>query len=179
MTHVSINFDRIGFQRDINVAHPIDRLNEFAAERVIGSVAPMHYSVMGSTDPATMASAADGLVGRWARARLRLERAALWMFEWVPEHELHLYAAPRPAPGPQSIIPKRGNFRESSSCGYVEKLVKWPFLHPSLFASDSASYTEISESAPLAIRFAMRRQSPKRYCRAREKLALKTALQIG
>ena len=64
MTHISINFDRIGFQRDINVVYPIDRLNEFAAERVIGSVAPTHYSVMGSTDPATMAATADGIVGR-------------------------------------------------------------------------------------------------------------------
>lgn len=64
MTHISINFDRIGFQRDINVAYPIDRLNELAAEGVIGSVAPTHYSVMGSTDPATMAATADGVVGR-------------------------------------------------------------------------------------------------------------------
>ena len=64
MTHVSINFDRIGFQRDINIAYPIDRLNELAAERIIGSVAPTHYSVMGSTDPATMAGTADGIVAR-------------------------------------------------------------------------------------------------------------------
>jgi D-proline reductase (dithiol) PrdB len=64
MTHVSINFDRIGFQRDINVAYPIDRLAELAAERFIGSVAPTHYSVMGSTDPATMAATADGIAGR-------------------------------------------------------------------------------------------------------------------
>lgn len=64
MTHISINFDRIGFQRDVNVAYPIDRQNEFAAERAIGSVAPTHYSVMGSTDPATMAATADGIAGR-------------------------------------------------------------------------------------------------------------------
>lgn len=64
MTHISINFDRIGFQRDSNVAYPIDRLNELAAEGVIGSVAPTHYSVMGSTDPATMAATADSIVGR-------------------------------------------------------------------------------------------------------------------
>ena len=64
MTHISINFDRIGFQRDINVAYPIDRLHELAAERAIGSVAATHYSVMGSTDPATMAATAEGIVGR-------------------------------------------------------------------------------------------------------------------
>lgn len=64
MTHISINFDRVGFQRDINVAYPIERLSELAAERAIGSVAPTHYSVMGSTDPATMSVTADGIVGR-------------------------------------------------------------------------------------------------------------------
>lgn len=64
MTHISINFDRVGFQRDINVAYPIDRLNELAADGVIGSVAPTHYSVMGSTDPATMAATAEGIIGR-------------------------------------------------------------------------------------------------------------------
>lgn len=64
MTHVSINFDRIGFQRDINIAYPIDRLNELATEQQVGSVAPTHYSVMGSTDPATMAATADGVTGR-------------------------------------------------------------------------------------------------------------------
>lgn len=63
MTHISINFDRIGFQRDINVAYPIDRLNELAADGVIGTVAPTHYSVLGSTDPATLATTADGIVG--------------------------------------------------------------------------------------------------------------------
>lgn len=64
MTHISINFDRIGFQRDINVAYPIDRLNELAADGVIGSVARTHYSAMGSTDPATMEMTVDGIVGR-------------------------------------------------------------------------------------------------------------------
>lgn len=64
MTHISINFDRVGFQRDINVAYPIDRLKELAGEGRIGSVAPTHYSVMGSTDPATMATTADGIAAR-------------------------------------------------------------------------------------------------------------------
>ncbi len=61
ISHVSINFDRAGFQRDINVVYPIDRLREFAAEGVIGSVADTHYTVMGSTDPATMVEAAGGI----------------------------------------------------------------------------------------------------------------------
>jgi D-proline reductase (dithiol) PrdB len=61
VSHVSINFDRAGFQRDLNVVYPIDRLREFAAEGVIGSVATTHYSVMGSTDPAAMVEAADAI----------------------------------------------------------------------------------------------------------------------
>lgn len=61
ISHVSINFDRAGFQRDLNVVYPIDRLRELAAEGVIGSVADTHYSVMGSTDPAAMVEAADGI----------------------------------------------------------------------------------------------------------------------
>src|SRR6185312_3479054 len=61
MSHVSINFDRAGYQRDINVVYPIDRLREFAAEGVIGSVATRHYTVMGSTDPASMVASADGI----------------------------------------------------------------------------------------------------------------------
>ena len=66
MSHVSINFDRSGFQRDINVAYPIDRLNELAAEGVIGSVATTHYAVMGSTDPKTMGETVEALVRRFA-----------------------------------------------------------------------------------------------------------------
>lgn len=61
MSHISINFDRVGFQRDVNVAYPIDRLRELAGEKVIGSLAPTHYSVMGSTDPATMEATAAGI----------------------------------------------------------------------------------------------------------------------
>ena len=61
MSHVSINYDRAGFQRDINVVFPIDRLRDLAAEGVIGSVAATHFTVMGSTDPAAMVEAADGM----------------------------------------------------------------------------------------------------------------------
>jgi D-proline reductase (dithiol) PrdB len=61
ISHVSINFDRAGFQRDVNVVYPIDRLRELAAEGMIGSVATTHYTVMGSTDPAAMAESADGI----------------------------------------------------------------------------------------------------------------------
>jgi len=38
MSHVSVNFDRSGFQEDINVVFPVDRLKELKADGVIGSV---------------------------------------------------------------------------------------------------------------------------------------------
>lgn len=48
MSHLSSNFDRTGFQQDANVAFPIDRLKELAADGSIGSVAEFHYSLMGA-----------------------------------------------------------------------------------------------------------------------------------
>ncbi len=70
MSHVSINFDRSGFQRDLNVVYPIDRLRELAAEGVIGGVAPTHYSILGSTDPAGMEDTADGIAAGLRRERI-------------------------------------------------------------------------------------------------------------
>ncbi|MSO90845.1 MAG: selenoprotein B glycine/betaine/sarcosine/D-proline reductase [Acetobacteraceae bacterium] len=61
VSHVSTNFDRAGFQRDVNVVYPLDRLREMEAEGAIGSVAGTHYTVMGSTDPDTMQKSADGI----------------------------------------------------------------------------------------------------------------------
>ncbi len=58
MSHVSLNFDRTGFQQDLNVIFPIDRLNEMAAAGEIASVAQFHYSFMGATDPERMEDAA-------------------------------------------------------------------------------------------------------------------------
>ena len=37
MSHLSGNFDRTGFQQDVNVVFPIDCLHELAAEHAIGS----------------------------------------------------------------------------------------------------------------------------------------------
>jgi D-proline reductase (dithiol) PrdB len=54
MSHISINFDRTGFQEDWNVVFPLDRLNEMAADGEIGSVAADHYSFMGAADPLQM-----------------------------------------------------------------------------------------------------------------------------
>jgi D-proline reductase (dithiol) PrdB len=63
-SHISINFDRTGFQEDWNVVFPLDRLNELAAERKIGSVAAMHYSFMGATDPVQMVDGAREVAGK-------------------------------------------------------------------------------------------------------------------
>jgi D-proline reductase (dithiol) PrdB len=63
-SHISISFDRTGFQEDWNVVFPLDRLNELAAGGVIGSVADKHYSFMGATDPVHMEPYARELAGR-------------------------------------------------------------------------------------------------------------------
>lgn len=48
MSHSSVNFDRTGFQEDVNLVFPIDRLRELQAEGKVGSVAVLHYSFMGA-----------------------------------------------------------------------------------------------------------------------------------
>ena len=53
MSHISVNFDRSGFQQDVNVAFPIERLRELARDGVIGSIADFHYSFMGAAWPPT------------------------------------------------------------------------------------------------------------------------------
>ena len=57
MSHVSTNFDRTGFQQDLNVIFPVDRLREMAVRGEIGSVADFHYSFMGATEPEKMEQA--------------------------------------------------------------------------------------------------------------------------
>jgi D-proline reductase (dithiol) PrdB len=54
MTHSSVHFDRTGFREDANVVFPIDRLRELEKQRVIGSVARFHYSLMGAGWPPEM-----------------------------------------------------------------------------------------------------------------------------
>lgn len=51
MSHGSANFDRTGFQQDLNVCFPLERLHELADEGFIGSVADFHYSVSGAVSP--------------------------------------------------------------------------------------------------------------------------------
>lgn len=54
MSHVSTNFDRLGFMQDLDVAFPINRLKELEADGVISSVAEYHFSFMGATPPELM-----------------------------------------------------------------------------------------------------------------------------
>jgi D-proline reductase (dithiol) PrdB len=49
MSHSSVNFDRSGFQRDVNVVFPIDRARELVADGRLGSLAAFHYSFMGAS----------------------------------------------------------------------------------------------------------------------------------
>jgi len=49
MGHVSVNFDRSGFQQDVNVVFPMQRLRELQRQGEIGSLADFHYSMMGAT----------------------------------------------------------------------------------------------------------------------------------
>lgn len=69
-SHISINFDRTGFQEDWNVVFPLDRLRELAVEGAIGSVAQTHYSFMGATDPVQMEPHARDLAGRLKQDRV-------------------------------------------------------------------------------------------------------------
>ena len=48
MSHSSVNFDRSGFQEDVNVVFPLERLRELEAAGEIGSVSGFHYSFMGA-----------------------------------------------------------------------------------------------------------------------------------
>lgn len=49
-SHNSVNWDRTGMMRDMNVAYPIDRLEEICEEGGVGSVADQHYAFNGGTD---------------------------------------------------------------------------------------------------------------------------------
>ena len=69
-SHISINFDRTGFQEDWNVVFPLDRLRELAAAGAIGALAQTHYSFMGATDPVQMEPHARELAGRLKQDRV-------------------------------------------------------------------------------------------------------------
>jgi D-proline reductase (dithiol) PrdB len=63
MSHISVNFDRTGFQQDSNVVFPIDRLRELVADGTVGSIAAVHYSFMGAFPPEAAEPHARHLAG--------------------------------------------------------------------------------------------------------------------
>lgn len=56
LSHRSQNFDRSGFNSDVNVVLPMDRLDDMAADGTIASVASQHISFMGAQRDATLAT---------------------------------------------------------------------------------------------------------------------------
>ncbi len=63
MSHTSVNFDRSGFQEDVNVVLPLARLRELQAEGVIGSVSDFHYAFMGAAPIRALEPKARELAG--------------------------------------------------------------------------------------------------------------------
>ena len=61
MSHASVNYDRSAYQQDANVAFPLERLRELAAEGAIG-IAAWHYAFMGGAPPERMREAAREVV---------------------------------------------------------------------------------------------------------------------
>ncbi len=50
MSHVSVNFDRTGWQRDPECVLPRQNLQALAYAKIIGRVAKNHYAFMGATE---------------------------------------------------------------------------------------------------------------------------------
>ena len=63
MSHISVNFDRTGFQQDLNIVFPIDRLRELVSDGTVGAMADVHYSFMGAFPPAAAEPHAQHLAG--------------------------------------------------------------------------------------------------------------------
>jgi len=64
-THVSVNFDRTHYQRDVNVVLPLDRLRELVEAGEVGAVSEWHYSVLGANpNPSRLRDAARDMAQR-------------------------------------------------------------------------------------------------------------------
>lgn len=70
MSHVSVNYDRTGFQEDLNVVLPLDRLRELERDAIIGSVAEFHYSFMGAAAIRALEPKATELAGLLKKDRV-------------------------------------------------------------------------------------------------------------
>jgi D-proline reductase (dithiol) PrdB len=63
MSHISVNFDRSGFQEDVNVVFPLERLREIAADGGVGAISDFHYSFMGAAPIRALEPKARELAG--------------------------------------------------------------------------------------------------------------------
>jgi D-proline reductase (dithiol) PrdB len=63
MSHTSVNFDRTGFQEDVNVVFPLDRLRDLHKGGVVGAIARRHYSFMGASPIQALEPKARELAG--------------------------------------------------------------------------------------------------------------------
>jgi D-proline reductase (dithiol) PrdB len=63
MSHTSVNFDRTGFQEDVNVVFPLERLAELHEDGAVGAIARRHYSFMGAVPVQTLEPKARELAG--------------------------------------------------------------------------------------------------------------------
>ena len=63
ISHVSTNFDRTGFQLDLNVFFPIEILRELKKNGEIGEIGAYHYSFMGATRPMAHEQSAKDIAG--------------------------------------------------------------------------------------------------------------------
>ena len=70
MSHTSVNFDRSGFQEDVNVVFPLERLRELEAEGVVGEVSEFHYSFMGAAPIRSLEPKARELAGLLKRGHV-------------------------------------------------------------------------------------------------------------
>lgn len=70
MSHTSVNFDRSGFQEDVNVVFPLDRLRELQSDGVVGSVSDFHYSFMGAAPIRALEPKARELAGLLKKDRV-------------------------------------------------------------------------------------------------------------
>ena len=66
--HWSPNFDGVGFAYDMNTVFPLDRLDELAAQGVIGSVSPQHLAYAGNQfDLAAVRMDSGPAGGKWLK----------------------------------------------------------------------------------------------------------------
>lgn len=71
MSHSSANFDRGGFQQDVNLVFPLERFRELVARGEVGSLASAHYSLMGAgLPPEAYEGSVRGLAGMLKKDRV-------------------------------------------------------------------------------------------------------------